>query len=300
MRNETIVHICTSNRVGEIGFLLQSLLQQKYKKFDILLLDDGSNHPITSTYYINLFIYQLKEAGHNVKIIRNNQPSGVWQARQQLVDYTLENLKHKYICRLDDDIILSPDYLEKLKDGIDNGYDLMSGLTVPIGPVPVRDIKYVEPIIGYCELDDKGELTYNGDDCGYLYNEEKILLSPHFRSCAMYKTEIHTKGGIDYKCRLSKHGFREEQLFSFKMVIKGYKLGVHTGAINFHLNTPSGGERSTVNKTELNQKVFEESVKRMYDKHGDFLSKYYTMYGIEPRKLEKDEYLKVTNLVSKK
>jgi hypothetical protein len=206
---------------------------------------------------------------------------------------------YKLLCRLDDDIILEPNYIEELVKGISKGYDLMGGITTPYGaPENIRDIKFVEPIIGYCEFNKDGELTANFDDCGHLYNDKKIILAPHFRSCALYKRELH-ENGVDYSNKLSRNGFREEQIFSFKAILKGFKLGVNTGAINWHLLTPSGGERDSMNMVEFNQGQFNTWCKEVYQEKGDFLQDYYKRNNVE-KKLEPDEYLKQNNLITRK
>lgn len=297
---KVIIQICSRDRPTEIGLLLQSLRTQTYKDFDILILDDGGGTHLTSYYFLQYLVQRLKIENHNVTIIRNETPSGVSKARQQLVDYTMSNLKHKLICRLDDDIVCEPDYIEKLVNVIDSGYDLASGLTVPlVGPDLVRDANMIKPIIGECVLNSVGELTLNLDECGNLYTEEEIFTTHHFRSCALYKRELH-EAGVNYNSRLSKNGFREEQLFSFKAILKGFKLGVHTGAINHHLLTPSGGERDTMNLGQFNQEIFEATTKKMFEEHGDFITRYNEENNIKPRERTKGEYIKSINLVSKK
>ena len=292
-----IVHICTKDRATEVGLLLQSLRTQSYKDFNVVILDDMSQVPLINFYFIQYLIQRLKIEGHNVNVIRNEVCAGVSGARQQLVEWTMKNGKEELILRSDDDVILESDYMEKLIEVIDDGYDIASGVTTTfVGPDLIRDIKFVKPIIGYCELDEEGKLTCNSDDCGIGYTEDEVIISPHFRSCALYKKKIHEEG-VDYKSRLSKHGYREEQIFSFKAIIKGFKIGVRTGANARHLMTPSGGERPTTNMTQFNQGVFVDTVKRMYEEHGDFLSKYYKDNNVEPRKLYKEEYLKSTNLI---
>ena len=44
------------------------------------------------------------------------------------------------------------------------------------------------------------------------------------------------------------------------MLLAGFKIGVDTGAINYHQMTPSGGERGTQTQenTMFNQKVLED------------------------------------------
>jgi len=297
MNKKISIHIASKNRATELALLLQSLRTQTFQDFNILILDDASLVPLTNFYFVNYLVNRLKLEGHNVTMLTNQISAGVSGARQQLVDYTMENGKEELICRIDDDSAVEPDYIEKLLYGIEQGYDLMSGVVPAFaGPNVVRDVKFVEPVIGYCELNEKGELIYMGDDCGQHYTEEKILLTPHFRSSCLYRRELH-KAGVDYKSRLSKHGFLEEAIFSFKAIIKGFKLGVNTGAVNYHLMTPSGGERDTVDKAGFNMQVFKDTVKRMHESHGDFLKTYYESNDTIPRKLDADEYIKSTNLM---
>jgi|TARA_R100000501_G_scaffold10294_1_gene20271 glycosyltransferase involved in cell wall biosynthesis len=298
--NNVIIHVCVKDRPTELFGLLQSLRTQTYQNFNILILDDGSSTRLDSHYFIQYIINRMTLEGHEIKVIRNELPSGVSMARQTLVDYSLKNGKEEFICRLDDDVLVESDYIEKLFEVLNEGYDLASGITTPImQPEWKRDVKYVTPLIGECRLDEEGNLIMNGDDCGYGYYERAIIPAHHFRSCALYKKEIH-ESGADYNSRLTKHGFREEQLFSFKVIINGYKIGVHTQANALHLCCPSGGERSTTNLTDCNQEIFEDSVKKMFEKHGNFLEDYNKKLGIKTREVDETELLKATNLVSKR
>jgi len=295
------IHIATRDRPTELFGLLESIREQSSaEKFNIVILDDGGGTPIANYYFLQYMFNRLKCEGHNVVIIRNEIASGVSKARQTLVDWSLKNSKSKLFARIDDDSILECDYIFKLLKVIDNGYDVASGIVPHFGsPETIRDIKFVEPVIGYCELNDKGELIANYDDCSTHFTEEKILPSPHFRSCALFKREIF-ENGIDYNSRLSKNGFREEQILSFKIISKGYKIGIHTGAIAWHLATPSGGERDTMNLGAFNQQIFDETTKRIFEEKGDFIKSYYNNLGVIPIKKTNGELLKSINLVNKK
>jgi len=291
------IHIANKDRPTELALLLESLRHQTYKNFNIYILDDGSTTPLNSFYFVLYMIQRLKLEGHNVKIFRNDLPTGVSKARQKLVDYTMKEGKEQYICRIDDDSICKEDMLEKLINGINNGYDLV-GCIVPVfpGPETIRETKFVEPIIGECRFNTDGKLIMNFDDCGYEYIESKIIPTHHFRSSCLYKKELHEKG-VDYNSRLSNNGFREEQIFSFKAIIKGFKLAIHTGAICYHLQTPSGGERDTMNMTQFNQQIFQETSKKMFDEYGDFLQQYNEKLGLETRRYSPLELKKRNNLI---
>jgi glycosyltransferase involved in cell wall biosynthesis len=295
--NEIIVQIASKDRAGEVGLLLTSLLNQTNTEFDIIMLDDGSNVPLTSFYFINELVVAHRLKGHQTDIVRNNAPSGVSSARQQLVDLSMKK-PYKYFVRIDDDSIVESDYLEQLIRCIDCGYDIASGVVPGFGQLPVvRETKFVEPIIGEVVLDKEGNILYNGDDCGCLYSEDAILPSHHFRSCAMFKREVF-ESGVNYNSRLSRNGFREEQIISFKAICKGFKIGCNTGAIAWHLQTPSGGERDTMHLGQFNQQVFEETTKRLFKDYGNFIEDYNKRLGIVSRVRATGEYLKSSNLTS--
>ena len=294
------IQIAVKDRPTELVLLLQSLRTQTFQDFSITILDDGSGTQLNNYYFLNSMISRLRYEGHDVRVIRNNIPSGVSKARQQLVDYSLENGKEEYFVRLDDDVMIEPNYLELLLKVIDEGYDIASGITTPFAnPDMKRDTKFVKPMIGDCRLMNGGELYINFDDCGHNYLQSEILPSCHFRSCALIKRKVF-EDGVNYKSRLSKNGFREEQILSFKALVKGFKIGVHTGANARHLMTPSGGERDTMNMVDFNQKIFEETTKKMYEEHGDFIEDYHKRLNIEPKVYTKEEMKKETNLVKDK
>lgn len=290
------IMIGAKDRATEIALLLESLRNQTHQDFDVYILDDGSKVPLQNFHFLNCIIARLKIEGHKIKILRNNIPSGVSKMRQTLCDYVDENGTGELCMRVDDDVILNNDFIEKMIKGINEGYDLMSGITPPImNPIQKRETRFVKPFINEVILDKEGNIVKNGDDCGYGYIEEEIIPAHHFRSTALYKKEVHKKA--DYKSRLSKHGFREEEIFSFKLLLAGYKIGVHTGAIAWHLLTPSGGERSTTNLSGFNENIFKETTKRMYEKHGNFIQHHNKdKYGIKTRLIDKEELLKSTNL----
>jgi glycosyltransferase involved in cell wall biosynthesis len=297
--NDLLITIATRDRPTELYGLLNSLRKQTYQNFDILIIDDASGNPIQNYYFIPYTIQRLRNEGHNVILIRNDFSKGVSGVRQQCVEEGLKG-KWTYQLRIDDDSIAENNYIEELFKVINAGYDIASGVVPPFaGQEFFRDAEQVKPIIGECKLNDKGFLILNEDDCGTLYTDNVILPSHHFRSCALFKREVF-EAGVDYKSRLSKNGYREEQLISFKAIVKGFTIGCNTGAICWHLLTPSGGERDTMNLTGFNQQMMEETTKKLFDGHGDFISKYNEKLGIKPKQRTDLELLKSTNLVSNK
>ena len=250
------VLINNRDRPTELFGLLQSLRTQTEQRFDIYILDDCSGTIPEQYYFIQHMISRLKQEGHNLFIRRTNFVLGVSRARQEIVDWAMER-DYQYFLRVDDDTILQPDYIERLMKLMDK-YDIATGVTIPFQPTFKRESKFVK-IANRVILKD-GIFILNSDDCGGAYTDEKIVDAHHFRSCALMKRKVHEEVKY-YPTKLSNNGFREEQIFSFKALLKGFKIGCDLKAENYHLMTPSGGERDTMNMVPFNQKVLEDFTK---------------------------------------
>jgi len=249
-------------------------MQQTYSKWDLLLLDDNSGTPLQNCYFVTLTIAELRQRGHAVKLIRNTLPGNVCDARNLLIDED-DFEDNIFTIRIDDDVVLNPDYFERLLEVIDAGYDIATGVIYPYGrPEFVRELRHIKDIICLHELDAEGNLIRNDDDLGYLYDTHKILPCDQFRSHALYYRGIQKK--VRYPTNLHR-GFREELFFSFKAIFEGYTIGANTGAICYHLIAPSGGRRDP----ELGRKDYEDDqtarkwVKRQFSKRGDFLKQHH-------------------------
>jgi GT2 family glycosyltransferase len=106
------------------------------------------------------------------------------------------------------------------------------------------------------------------------YLTDEIIPSVNFRSMALIKKEVHKD--VLYEDNLGFCSYREEQWFSFRALLKGYKIGVRTGAVAYHLITPSGGERTQeyVSGLNNNHELLNQFVQKVYKEKGDFLEEY--------------------------
>lgn len=266
--NKTAILVNTRDRPSELALLLQSLRTQTFKEWDVFILDDCSGTPLTNYHFINCVFTRIKLENHKLFIKKTDFPNGVSRARQNIVDWAMEIGDYEYFIRVDDDVVLESDYIERLFKVMEKGYDISSGVTIPMTqPVFKRDTKYLNGIINRVIIDDEGNYILNSDDCGYGFTDELILPAHHFRSCALITRKVHENIKY-YPTKLSNHGFREEQIFSYKAQMEGFKIGVDTCAINYHQLTPSGGERfpNQQDLSKFNQGIFEDFTRENKDK----------------------------------
>ncbi|MEK6880818.1 MAG: hypothetical protein AABY22_14460, partial [Nanoarchaeota archaeon] len=188
---------------------------------------------------------------------------------------------------------LEPDFIERLLKVIEQGYDISSGVTPPMaGPSFIRDPIHLKGIGNRVILDVEGNYLVNNDDFGMQYTDSIIVKTHHFRSSAMMTKKVLEK--IKYwPTKLTKHGFREEQIFSYKALMEGFKIGVDTGAIAYHQQTMSGGERFPESNEliKTNEQVLKDFTKENKDK---LIECFKTEDKLDPL-----EYMKETNLAGR-
>jgi len=264
---EVDILVTTKDRHTEIALLMQALRTQTHKEWNLFILDNASGTPLLSNYVVQCMINRLRIEGHAVIVHRQNVSYGACHARNYLNKLQLEQGTAPLSMRLDDDVIPDVDYIEKLVKVIEQGYDIASGVTPLIAhPFFVRDNVFLNNEINKVRINEQGDILEFGDDCGYCYINEQVLPAGHFRSCALYKSEINK---IKYPDNLSQYGFREESFFSLKCRMQGYKIGVNTSAKVLHFQTPSGGGRNP-NQQQFAQNcqsddlIFRDWVKKQY------------------------------------
>lgn len=287
---DTAILINTCNRATELALLLQSLRTQTNKDFDVYILEDSSNIPLTNFHFFHCLVNRMKLEGNKVFYQSTPFNYGVSRARQAIVDWALGS-DYKYFMRVDDDVILEDDYLERMLAVFTSkeNYSIASGVTSPMIASHIkRDAKNINKYVNRVILDKEGNYIFNGDDCGITYlPTNKILPAHHFRSCALMKREVHEKVKY-YPTKLSKHGFREEQIFSYKAQLEGFKIGVDLNAMAWHQLTPSGGERPTTNLTPFNQQILLEFTKEYKDE----LNKIFPYEELDSLELNKETNLR--------
>ena len=137
MENRISIHIATKDRHTELALVLQSLRTQTNQNWDLIILDDASGSPLTNAYFLNGILNRLKLEGHKIKMLRNNTSFGCCYARNKCIEE--DDFGNPFTLRLDDDILPNPNYIEKLMDVIDAGYDMASGVVPTFNTPEVKE-----------------------------------------------------------------------------------------------------------------------------------------------------------------
>ena len=115
--NHTVV-IPTKNRPEELKKLFASLMIQTQLPNQIIIVDQSSEDKIIKDELISI----LKSKKIDLNYICNDKIKGLVEAK----DYSIKHCKHDIISFFDDDIVLQPEYLEKVAFAF-NKYSKMVG-----------------------------------------------------------------------------------------------------------------------------------------------------------------------------
>lgn len=243
--NERItVGIPTKDRGLELSLLLYSLLDQTYQDFDIFIINDHSSDFLTQNTTFQSIIKLHKNLGHKTTIIDGDK-KGPQYGGQKI----LENSKTELIFRIDDDVTLRPDCIEKLVKCFEDKEVVAAG---PIYLLPFLDISKqiidLNKTHNYEELGKiyagYGGVGVNGSlQMNILLNAKKNIPVEHFHSGFMYrKSKLEKIGG--YFLGYSKVGHREETDTSYRLHLDNGKLVICPEALAFHFHPFWGGIRT--------------------------------------------------------
>jgi len=104
--------IPTYQRCDEIGLCLQALAFQRVLPDRITILDSGDK-PITSNYVVRMILDILSEKHVEVVYLRENRRVPIVAARRRLLEKVTQDFMF-----VDDDALLEPDYIEKVKSSL--------------------------------------------------------------------------------------------------------------------------------------------------------------------------------------
>jgi hypothetical protein len=113
--DRVLVDICTRDRHLPLSCLLVSLRTQTFRDWDVLVQCDDSDESMPNDFMVMSIMGRLQHEGHGWRIIRGHrQGPHIGHDRSLQMAADDPNYKYKLVCRIDDDIIVDPTYLENL------------------------------------------------------------------------------------------------------------------------------------------------------------------------------------------
>ena len=232
---EVSVDISTKNRYhSTLPLALLSVITQTYPVKKIFICDDSDPKPDgqmvdlrEDPLYQYIFSMIMKK-GIEWEVI-----FGARRGQHHNHQIVLDRTATEFIFRLDDDEYLEPDALEKLVEQMEPGIGAVGGLV--LDPKLFQDAppNYLNTN-RLVDINTKENTQWARQPKGKTFEVEHLYSSFLFR-----KVE-----GIGYCLELGPAAHREETLFSYEYVRRGWKVLVTTNATTWHLRNPEGGIRS--------------------------------------------------------
>jgi len=238
------IGIPVKDRPVELALLLQSLLNQTFQEFRVLLVNDCQETDfLNENSTVQGLVYLLEHSGSPVDIIEGDH-KGPQYCGQRI----LENAETELIFRLDDDVVLQPECLEKLMQVIAAGYDAVG--PIYLDPRRPPEDQVIPEGTSHADLVKVGRVYWKDDL--FLSGILQVNLHPtdepvaveHLNSGFLYRKSAALKAGgyfLDY----SVVGHREETDISYRMFRTWARLAVVPAARAYHFHPAYGGIRET-------------------------------------------------------
>ncbi len=248
MNERITVGVPSKERYDFLLLLLNSLLLQTYKNFDVIVVDDSAPDKRVDLRQVPIYkhIFNMFDRFKiGWEIIFGSQEG---QVKNHLK--VLEKSKNQWVLRCDDDHVLEPTCIQQLVRHI--GDDKLCAVASRV----VHSDQIFPPEVTSSKIEDvlsKYALQFTE------FNDVREV--DHF-----YSTFLASKDLIKscYPTNLSKIGHREESTTSIALKKKGYKLLVDGSSIIYHFRAPTGGIRAYQNPLywDLDDKIFKDLLRK--------------------------------------
>ena len=247
------LHVLTRNRPEYLYGLLITIWRQTIQNWDLVIVDN-SDEWVEEKKYIRDIVERIRLEGHRVIVHRNMDAelrTNIGGSR----NLAIEMDDCEFCCRIDDDSLLEPDWLERLYTIIikDEKIGGVGGL------VPYTGIQYYRqtprpfnPI-----FKDKNEQWQFSDDGHFRFEGEEVIESHHLRSSFMFRRKAAIEAGM-HDVNYGSTGFREETDICLKMIDKGYKLYTDIQALAWHMFAFSGKDRQDKGEQKMQKQMNNE------------------------------------------
>ncbi len=222
------------SRVNYLAVLISSLMRQTHKEWDLILV---SERPVWNEHIVTVLLRRLQFEGHRIYTIVSEK-RGIGKLRNE----ALNNNPNEIGCRIDDDNLVEPNYLELLLRGLKENEN--SGIVGGIVPLIAVEKNYLplEFMPENLRVWDSFDIPYM---TSYFYNDAKdfsVYKADHLTGSFIYYTKRAKEIG-GYPTEYDNYaGFREESDFCIRMGMK-YQNYFVPQAVCWHLASPTEGTR---------------------------------------------------------
>jgi len=249
------VSLVTYNAERYLPYCLESLENQTFKDFSLIVIDNGS-----SDGTVNFF----KEKYPQVKIVTYKENIGFARAHNQAIDWS----KSEYVCLLNQDVILEPEYLEKCLKFLDGcpeaaavsgkilvwdfANNFKTKLIDTLGLRIFKNHRVVER--GQGEIDEG-----QSDEVKEVFGVSGAL--PIFRKSALEKIQVKV-GNLHNEYFDELFGsYKEDVDLAYRLRLAGYSAWYLPEAIAFHSRTASGSADLSDKATRQGRKKKNKMIK---------------------------------------
>lgn len=218
-RNNVLVSliIATYNRNQVLVNTINSVLKQKFRKYELIIVDQTLKHDKKTEE----FIKNLPTKNISYYFVT---PPSLPAAR----NFGLEKARAEIILYIDDDVLLDPSFIRAHFDSYKK-----KGVVTVVGRIKQKD-KPISDRLLFLRKTSFGAGSFNYPKFAYAETTQGCNMS--------YKKKVLLEiGGFD--TNYIGNAVREESDVSFKLRKKGYKILYNPEACLYHLFYPSGGCR---------------------------------------------------------
>lgn len=266
------VAIPTKNRPSYLAVLLNSLLNQTFTNF-MIVINDQSDSPIERDDAITDLLTVARNIGHEIIIIRTKDG---WKRHQQAMEAVPQSIE--FILRIDDDMLPDASFIENILKPFHFFAD--RPLAAVGGCFPVPQAKKANLDLNLAErsfTSTLDELTWKLQGHHYYNDPEVIEVDSLLGGAICYRRKAVEEAGGWAVDGYSDQAHREESDLCARLVEKNYTLMVTTEANAWHLCAPGGGARkylrtprghilvSDTSGTDADDKLFHERMKTILE-----------------------------------
>lgn len=262
MKNPRVeIVIPTKNRYEFLALILQSLVSQTYKEWDLLIIDDSDKpYDINNLPFISPFLRWMEQNRHDWRLLFGRK-AGPHKCHQ----LSLEQARNNYILRIDDDCIIGDTYVEELVNSMQSnehcgavGGIILDLTKTNISQMMPKDADFTKEFSGNIWEDEQGN-PYHTPSLQWFYHlDEKLKPVQHIHSSFLYKKAAALAVGGWEDMPLSKVGMTEETWFTYKLHLAGWKMYVAPRAVAWHLKAPVGGVRTDAEKEDISKLYYND------------------------------------------